>query len=1832
MEKSDRTMSAEERIIQLERLFLNGVSKSSGQAVSVETLLDALLVLYDECNSAALRREKNISEFVEFARPVTTNVRQKRLQRDDFETLKIIGRGAFGEVAVVKEKSSENVYAMKILNKWEMLKRAETACFKEERDVLVYGDRRWITNLHYAFQDDNYLYLVMDYYCGGDLLTLLSKFEDRLPEDMCKFYIAEMVLAINSLHELHYVHRDIKPDNVLLDRSGHIVLADFGSCLKLMEDGTVRSSVAVGTPDYISPEILRAMEDGHGCYGPECDWWSLGVCMYEMLYGETPFYAESLVETYGKIMNHQTRFEFPTDADDVSTEAQDLIKRLICTPNDRFGKNGLEDFKAHTWFSQIDWDNIRDMDPPYRPEVTSATDTSNFDVEDTDFKHTDTVPPTSHATFKGHHLPFVGFTFTKDCKLSDLSRLFPNEEENEDKRSDVQSEIFERKIKGLEKENKELNRRIQESTATIVQLQNAEVNGIGAASGADEAETRQLKEEVAVLHRVIAESQSEVSTLEQELKRSSEVVLDLERRLRLSEDEKTAFEKELQEWRDKYKSQARELKEALNKQKLAMEQYTDINDQLMKLQSKVKELTREVRNKEEEIEDQRRMIDSLKSEKRKGEKTINELQNHLDEARSESGKERRLRERAEQYAQDLEVEMESIKRKQMGRTAGANVVELTQEVSRLKAEIEKKESEHEDRVSRLSSKHGCELNEVKFQLKDTETKRSDLADEVARMQAKLTEQQNSKELQEQISTLQQQIETSDHKVKALTEDNERMQEESSSQSNRIDSLMRERSQMEDEIRDIYDKRESVAQWEAQISEIIKWVSDEKDARGYLQALATKMTEELENLKVMGVPGDESRPRWRNRRSQKLDKMELLTLQSQLNSELQAKQQISAELSSTKEELMLAESKLQDSNRKVGDLEERVKQQEEKLAKFSDQNRIEEWERSGGKSSSSILEYLNDRYSLMPDQMSNDSEREDDSEADNTSRTDSRTDSRSDIRGGSDTPESSSFPRDVHFTQPYEPVYEPPWGGNKAGSPGQRRASPQAGNTGAREPNSPKSPHAKTHRFIVKSFQSPYRCNYCTSLLVGLQRQGITCESCGYSCHVACMDKCPQQCPVPPDLTKRPYGIDVNKGQGTAYEGFVKIPRQGGIKKGWVREYMVVCDFKLFLYEIPADKNWPSQQVQQIVDMRDEDFSAAAVLPSDVIHANKKDIPCIFRVTTSEMNPPGSYHQILLLADSEKEKDQWLGILTNLHKILRSKRLPNKSVYSAQEVCDNSLSLVKSTHCAAILDSSRIVLGTEDGLYVVDLSKDQLIRIGDRSEKKQVYQIELVLELQLGLIVFISGKQRHIKLLHQSALEGHDTDPLKINETKGCHTFCHGVIRQPQSGSSCVLCVAIKRTVQVYEINKTRQRYRKMKDIQVPGQVECIEMMSERLCVGYPSCFAIYSVQGDGAPMTLVNTDDNSLGFLVQNPIDAMLAVELSPREYLLVFNIVGVYVDNTGSRSRGEEMLWPAPPLAVSFSSPYLACYSENSIFVFDVTTAEWVQTLCLKKTKPLNKDGSLSLLNTLDSQHIVYLKDMNAEEDKLSVMEIFKQKSSRNKRRFSFKTTQEDRSSKASHIFNFPDRRNREISGPLTFSHIAHVGPGQLLPSSQGPPPPVSDRRSRVISPPSNFSHIAHIGPDQGHQVLIDLPKTGAAAGSEEMQRVKSMFQRPLKSIHEAQMRGTRPSSSHYNGSAGSRQEMARPGRGRGRSLPSNAPGRGGDVSSPTHQPTEQSSFEKELSSQIFEDSVEPSSQWRHSVASNASNSMSPPGSNRHSLGEDSHSPANTTDASDTSEQNTQL
>lgn len=642
----------------------NTTLTSPGKTLSVEALLDALIVLYDECCNSSLRREKTVNDFIELVKPIVQLIKNLRLVREDFEVLKVIGRGAFGEVCVVRMTTTNQIFAMKILNKWEMLKRAETACFREERDVLVHGDKQWITNLHYAFQDETNLvcsqwkkyipqwafstlnpqkpqntnfeklyktifsfvfqYLVMDYYCGGDLLTLLSKFEDRLPEDMARFYISEMVLAIASIHKLRYVHRDIKPDNLVLDVNGHIRLADFGSCLKLGENGTVQSNVAVGTPDYISPEILRAMEDGQGRYGPECDWWSLGVCMYEMLYGETPFYAESLVETYGKIMNHKNCFDFPTDENEdrqISENAKDLMRRLICTPETRLGQNGIDDFISHPWFEGVDWDNIRFNQAPYIPDVSSPTDTSNFDVDDNDVRLSDAVPPAANPAFSGLHLPFIGFTFTQSSCLSDVGKIMRTmESQNIDSPVNKTADVVDNNVE--KHANGDAVRRQQEQQITALTERN-----------------RDLENRIKVLEH--NENQLKNVTNANDMQSNGQLeatIMAMEKTIQQLSQERDELSRDRSDTNERLNVQDKELNDALSQRKIAMAEYAEVTDKLSELRGQKQKLSRQVRDKEEELENAMQKIDMLRNDMRKMEKSRREYESRIEDVIAEATK------------------------------------------------------------------------------------------------------------------------------------------------------------------------------------------------------------------------------------------------------------------------------------------------------------------------------------------------------------------------------------------------------------------------------------------------------------------------------------------------------------------------------------------------------------------------------------------------------------------------------------------------------------------------------------------------------------------------------------------------------------------------------------------------------------------------------------------------------------------------------------------------------------------------------------------------------------------------------------------------------------------------------------------------------------------------------------------------------------------------------------------------------------------------------------------------------------------------------------------
>ncbi|GLB37641.1 putative kinase-like protein [Lyophyllum shimeji] len=410
--------------------------------------------------------------------------RRRKVDASAFVKLKTIGHGAFGVVSLVREQSTGNLYAMKQLRKTDMLRKGQEGHVRAERDILKSASMvsspagaEWIVRLYYSFQDRDSLYLVLEYMGGGDLLNLLIE-RDVFDEDFTRFYVAEMILAIESCHKHGFIHRDIKPDNFLFDPQGHIKLSDFGLATDLhwahdtsyyeqqrlqllhkhgidLEDnkgvadgkGTPRMNrkdvellmgngdgqggvftwreknrrklaySVCGTNSYMSPEVIR----GNG-YSYSCDWWSLGVIMFECLYGFPPFVSNSRHVTRQKILNWKQSLRFPSRPQ-VSYEGVNLMQQLLCEPEDRLGSqssasvsrpnsmvmqarrssfiprygsgvcnDGADLIKAHPWFKGIDWLNIHRYSAPYRPELSNPEDTRHFD---------DDIPPEPLAPANG---------------------------------------------------------------------------------------------------------------------------------------------------------------------------------------------------------------------------------------------------------------------------------------------------------------------------------------------------------------------------------------------------------------------------------------------------------------------------------------------------------------------------------------------------------------------------------------------------------------------------------------------------------------------------------------------------------------------------------------------------------------------------------------------------------------------------------------------------------------------------------------------------------------------------------------------------------------------------------------------------------------------------------------------------------------------------------------------------------------------------------------------------------------------------------------------------------------------------------------------------------------------------------------------------------------------------------------------------------------------------------------------------------------------------------------------------------------------------------------
>ena len=382
------------------------------------------------------------------------NLRKKRQKISifDFIPIKIIGKGAFGEVRICKYIPTGTVVAIKKMKKDEMHKKNQVLHVRAERDVLSQAKNQWIVELKFSFQDQKFLYLGMEYLPGGDLMTLLMA-RDILPEEDAKFYAAEMVLAIESVHEMNCIHRDLKPDNVLIDKDGHIKLSDFGLSKKL--DFYIKDSKAlknnknlrkknqingnennkqlsyaeqfnefknikikkrrecaystVGTPDYIAPEVFT--QKG---YGQEVDWWSLGIIMFEMMIGYPPFYSESSTETCKKILDWKNNLEIKPEVN-ISKEAIDILKKLINDPDKRLGRNGADEIKKHPYFKTINWQHIKEtLIPPFIPELNGPYDATYFD----EYEETEPFYPlnnnSKYKKYQKKDMCFVDFTYNRE--------------------------------------------------------------------------------------------------------------------------------------------------------------------------------------------------------------------------------------------------------------------------------------------------------------------------------------------------------------------------------------------------------------------------------------------------------------------------------------------------------------------------------------------------------------------------------------------------------------------------------------------------------------------------------------------------------------------------------------------------------------------------------------------------------------------------------------------------------------------------------------------------------------------------------------------------------------------------------------------------------------------------------------------------------------------------------------------------------------------------------------------------------------------------------------------------------------------------------------------------------------------------------------------------------------------------------------------------------------------------------------------------------------------------------------------------------------------------
>jgi len=321
---------------------------------------------------------------------------------EDFDLLKVLGKGGFGKVMLVRKKGTTDIYAMKVLKKEAVIRRNQVAHTKTETHILKQIRHPFLTRMFFAFQNEGKLYMVLNYLPGGELFYRLKR-EGRFSVERVRLYTAEIALGLGHLHSLDMIYRDLKPENILLDEIGHVCLTDFGLSKEMVTTANAARTFC-GTPEYLAPEILQGI--GHG---KAVDWWSLGTLVFEMLTGLPPFYSRNINHMYEKILKAELRC--PTY---LPPEVKQLIEALLVRdPLRRMGSGpgDIKELEKAAFFSTISFNKVfnKEYTPIYKPNVGGETDVANFDPQFTQEAAIDSVVDASALAGSGNQ--FEGFTY-----------------------------------------------------------------------------------------------------------------------------------------------------------------------------------------------------------------------------------------------------------------------------------------------------------------------------------------------------------------------------------------------------------------------------------------------------------------------------------------------------------------------------------------------------------------------------------------------------------------------------------------------------------------------------------------------------------------------------------------------------------------------------------------------------------------------------------------------------------------------------------------------------------------------------------------------------------------------------------------------------------------------------------------------------------------------------------------------------------------------------------------------------------------------------------------------------------------------------------------------------------------------------------------------------------------------------------------------------------------------------------------------------------------------------------------------------------------------------